>query len=227
MKVFATALALMAGSAVAHTIDAYIPHDCFYEDTYLYGKTDGTKVSDYLNMTGLDAYAHKLVQVTACRNNQSGLLSGVTTKWAKWENGAQVDAQNLNMIGKMSALYHWSDSLNLDDARDYTIQQYWFQEAEPSQEQEYLSFDIGSSSWASQRQTLFNNADTNGDGSLDRTEGADFLSRVRPLDFKDEILDTRAERVDQHYDAILALSGGSSMSFNDYQALESQMKSWY
>ena len=88
MKLLATALALSAGQALAHTdYSVYIPFDCYSEDDNMYGNPDGSKVSDYLTMTGLDAYAHQLSQVTACVNRETGLLSGVTTSWAKWNNG--------------------------------------------------------------------------------------------------------------------------------------------
>ena len=232
MKLLATALALTAGQALAHTdYSVYIPFDCYSEDDNMYGNPAGSKVSDYLTMTGLDAYAHKLSQVTACVNRETGLLSGVTTSWAKWNNGVQSDVKRLNIIGNMSGLYHFNDGVSVSDEADYILQQYWFQEAEPTQEQDYLQFafenTIGSSQWTADRQALFDAADLNGDGALDRDEGREFLRKARPLDNKTEILDTRFERVDRHYSAALALSGSSSMSLNDYKKLEETMQKWY
>ncbi len=231
MKLLATALALSASTAFAHTDYAtYIPFDCYSEDDVLYGDATGSKVSDYLTMTGLDAYAHKLVQVTACTNKETGLISGITTSWAKWNNGVQSDVKRLNIIGRMSGLYEFESNSFSNDA-DYILQQYWFQEAEPTQEQDYLQFNnestIGSSTWTADRQPIFDAADLDGNGKLSREEGRQFLRKVRPLDNKTEVLDTRFERVDRHFSAATALSNSTEMSFNDYKALEEQMQKWY
>lgn len=139
--------------------------------------------------------------------------------------------KRLNIIGNMSGLYEFNDGVSVSDEADYILQQYWFQEAEPTQEQDYLQFafenTIGSTTWTADRQALFDAADLNGDGSLNREEGREFLRKARPLDNKTEILDTRFERVDRHYSAALALNGSSSMSLNDYKKLEETMQKWY
>ena len=135
MKLLATALALTAGQALANqNYTTYIPFDCYREDGVVYGNPAGNKVSDYVTMTGLDAYAHKLVGVTACKDNNTGLISGITTTWAKWSNGSQTDIKRLNIIGKLSGLYDFEDdsSAAINETADYILQQYWFQEASPT-----------------------------------------------------------------------------------------------
>lgn len=127
MKLLATLLALGAGQAYADTEYAtYIPIDCYSEDTAMSGNPNGNLVSDYRSMTGLDAYSHKLVGVTACVDNKKQIISGITTKWAKWSNGQQTDVKRLNIIGKLSGLYHFSDGTSVNDDGDELLQRYWF-----------------------------------------------------------------------------------------------------
>ena len=121
-----------------------------YETDYIHGNESNSKVSDLLTMTGLDARNHDLVQVTACVNQSTGLLSGVTTSWAKWSGGVQTDVKRLNIIGQMSGLYHFNDSVSVSEEADYTLQEYWFQEASPVQEEWYRDLVIDSD-WTSER----------------------------------------------------------------------------
>jgi len=139
----------------------------------------------------------------------------------------------------MTGLYHFDDGLSVSDENDIILQEYWFQEASPDQKQDYLTngfgfFDsIGSSGWSSPRQDLFERADLDGNGKLNREEAHQFLRKVRMMDrssyaspaFDD--LDTRYERVDRHFRAINALANSSEISFNDYKKLEETMHDWY
>ena len=98
MKYLATALALSAGQALAQDYATYIPFDCYSEDIQVYGNETPNKVSDYLTMTGLDAYAHQLYEVTVCWNNDTDLITGVTTSWAKWVGGSPTDITRLKIL---------------------------------------------------------------------------------------------------------------------------------
>lgn len=79
MKLFAAALA----AAQAAAVETYIPYDCYSEAGRYFGQKTDNKVSDMDIMTGLDAYAHRLVGMTLCLSMETNLISGVTTKWAK------------------------------------------------------------------------------------------------------------------------------------------------
>lgn len=231
MKYLATALALSAGQALAQDYATYIPFDCYSEDIQVYGNETPNKVSDYLTMTGLDAYAHQLYEVTVCWNNDTDLITGVTTSWAKWVGGSPTDITRLNIIGRLSGLYHWNDGRNVSDATDYLLQQFWFQDADQLQEQHYrymgYSNEIGSSAWTSARQTYFSSADLDGNGTLNRAEAHEFLKKVRPHDGKIDNLDTRYEKVNRHFDTATSLAGTSEMSFNAYTDLENWMLTQY
>ncbi len=95
-------------------------------------------------MIGLDAYKHKLTMVTVCTDLCSDMIQGVMTSWAKWVDGEQTDVKRLNIIGKMSGLYYYDDSVaytaagvTVPEEADTYMQLYWFQEASPHNEQLY------------------------------------------------------------------------------------------
>ena len=99
----------------------------------------------------------------------------------------------LNLLGRLSGLYHFDDNaalsasgVSLTDAQDILFQQYWFQEATKTQMMCYQikSFDgdMEEPEWTTTRQEIFNRADLNGDGTLNRDESREFLGHVRKLD---------------------------------------------
>ena len=135
MKYFASALAL-AGLASAHSgFEAEIAFDCYYECERTMGDwatSKDTKVSDLLTMTGLDANSHELTQITACRNERTGLISGITSSWAKWSGGEPTDIKRLNLIGKMHGLHHFDNGLSVSADNEIILEEYWYQEADLS-----------------------------------------------------------------------------------------------
>ena len=54
MKLLTSALGIFA-AAQAYEWETYIPYDCFKESKFSFGNMDGTKISDYTTMLGLDA----------------------------------------------------------------------------------------------------------------------------------------------------------------------------
>ena len=149
-------------------------------------------------------------------------------------------------MGNMSGMYHYDDAsvissiTQLTEAQDMALQQYWFQEASPSQQECYriksVDADMEGAEWTSTRQEIFNRADLNGDGQLNRDESREFLAHVRELDRYNkwlgtsifEALDSHYERLDRHFNAAASLSSpNDSMSFQDYVNVEKVMEAWY
>jgi len=154
--------------------------------------------------------------------------------------------QRLNVVGQISGLYHYDDAsvissiTQLTEAQDLALQQYWFQEASPAQQECYriksVDADMDGVEWTTTRQAIFSRSDLNGDGQLDRDESREFLATVRELDRTNtlsadpywEVLDTHYERIDRHFTAAALLSQPSdSMTFQDYVNVEKIMMAWY
>ena len=146
----------------------------------------------------------------------------------------------------MSGLYHYDDNAvigsvtSLSDAQDIVFQQYWFQEAHPTQRECYriksVDGDMDVAEWTATRQELFNRADLNGDGQLNRDESREFLAKVRVLDRqsiyitddRSQELDIQYERLDRHFMATAVLTSPSdSFGFQDYVNVEKIMMAWY
>ena len=147
----------------------------------------------------------------------------------------------------MSGLYHFDDSaalsasgVSLTEAQDILFQQYWFQEADKTQMACYQvkSFDgdMEEPEWTATRQEIFNRADLNGDGALNRDESREFLGHVRKLDRTNkhnahttwENIDNQYERLDRHFLAAASLSSPvDAMSFANYVSTEKVMMAWY
>ena len=140
MKLIGAALAVSAAQAfdfeyADHT--PMIPYDCYSETPRLYGSENGNYVSDRDLMIGLDAYEHQLTRVTVCKDTCEGNIQGVMTTWAKWVDGVPTDEKRLNIIGKMTGLYYYDDSVayaaagvTVPEEADTYMQYYWFQEAD-------------------------------------------------------------------------------------------------
>lgn len=120
------------------------------------------------------------------------------------------------------------------------MQQYWFQEASPSQKECYriksVDADMDEPEWTATRTEIFNRADLNGDGQLNRDESREFLATVRVLDRMNTIetdpywqeLDKQYERLDRHFMAAAVMSSPSdTFGFADYVNVEKIMMTWY
>ena len=251
MKLLGAALVAGAAQAIDYNYnvyglqDAFIPYDCYGETNRLYGAQKGNYLSDRTLMTGLDAYKHKLTKVTACVDQCSQKVQGVMTTWAKWVDGEQTDVKRLNIIGKMSGLYYYDDSVayaaagvTVPEEADTHMQLYWFQEASPLFEQMYAvnRFEgrLFTDAWRTPRQEMFGYADLDGSGSLNEAEAKEFLRKVREYDGKyrdaGDTIDHNVlyERVDRHWKACTKLAGTpDSMTFADYENLEKITNAWF
>jgi len=146
----------------------------------------------------------------------------------------------------MSGLYHYDDNsvvggiTSLTESQDIVMQQYWFQEASPAQKECYriksVDADMDEAEWTATRTEIFNRADLNGDGQLNRDESREFLATVRVLDRMNTIesdpywqeLDKQYERLDRHFMAAAVMSSPSdTFGFADYVNVEKIMMTWY
>jgi hypothetical protein len=80
----ALAVGLMTSEYALAAIEK--PFDCYREQTSLYGKDEGIKVTDKFIMTGLDAYKSKLAAITGCYDSYADKITGIFTVWGNWEN---------------------------------------------------------------------------------------------------------------------------------------------
>ena len=72
---------LAAQSAYAAEQQVHIPFDCYKESERVYGKKQGNRKSDIDLISGLDAGFSRLTTLTACIDNDTNLISGVTTSY--------------------------------------------------------------------------------------------------------------------------------------------------
>lgn len=189
MKLLTSALGIFAAAHAHKELykwETYVPYDCYSESKFSFGNQEGTKVSDYTTMLGLDAAKDQLVGITACRDVRTSKITGLTTRWGQWANGVVTQEKRLNLVGRMSGLYHFDDNsalsssgVSLTEAQDILFQQYWFQESDSDQMCWYqivdFDGDLQEAEWTATRQEIFNRADLNGDGSLNRDESREFL----------------------------------------------------
>ena len=112
LKLLSPSLGL-AVLTLAASDDQFIPFDCHQPSSRSYGNPTGNLISDKNIISGLDIQNHKLVQIAGCQDNNTKTLSGLTTSWAKWENGDQTDLVRLNVIGSMESLYEYDHNLPL------------------------------------------------------------------------------------------------------------------
>lgn len=105
MKLLTAALGLLATAYGAQVENPHIPFDCHQESDRVYGKAEGTFVSDKDLISGLSVLDHKLVQIAGCTDLSTRTLTGVVTTWAKWQNGQQTDLLRMNLVGTLSAVY--------------------------------------------------------------------------------------------------------------------------
>lgn len=132
-----------------------------------------------------------------------------------------------------------SSITQLTEAQDLAMQQYWFQEASWDQRESYrvksVDGDMDAPEWTATRREVFNRADLNGDGQLNRDESREFLGKMRVLDRLNAVnnnvateIDTHYERLNRHFTAAAVLSSPSdSMGFDDYVNVEKIMMAWY
>ena len=115
MKLLTSALGIFA-AAQAQNWETYIPYDCFSESEFSFGNKDGTLVSDYTTMLGLDAANHQLIGITGCKDTVTNKITGLTTRWGKWNSGVVSDEVRLNIVGRLSGLYEFDDDSVLSAA---------------------------------------------------------------------------------------------------------------
>ena len=85
---FAAMGMLFAHEAQAQRVN-HIPLDCYAEGERVYGKKQGNRLSDLDLISGLDANSHRLTSLTACIDNYTNLISGVTTNYGIW-SGTEI-----------------------------------------------------------------------------------------------------------------------------------------
>lgn len=244
MKLLA-ALSVAATLALAHeNQQVHIPYDCYSKSDRIYGQQNGDHIDDMTVMTGLDALNHRLSAVTACRDLNTKLLSGITTIWSQFDAaGNASNTVRLNLIGQLSEYYHYNEAAALGalgvggivEANPFQFQAYWFQESAPDKEQFYKqrAFDNAINTnlrdWNTIREAHFNDADFDGNGSLNQDEAREFLKRVRPIDGSTLNVDTRLEKMDRQFFAARLFNSGNptEMRYQDYVTLEKVMEAWY
>ena len=147
----------------------------------------------------------------------------------------------MNLLGRMSGLTEFDDSANsggyaLTADQELAFEQYWYQEASTNNKEFYrlgtaLGSGVGAGPWLAERQPIFDAADLNRDGSLTYDEAQDFYKNVRALDKKvvdpAHPSDYYQEEVDRAWEVASKLGAGASITFSDYQAVETIMQSWY
>ena len=255
MKLLAAAMGLAAATAVTmDPKDAYIPWDCYQESNQVYGNgdpADGSKETDKDRVSALDPVDHRLTHITTCEDRETGTLTGVTSIWAKWENGERTDIKRLNTIGAMSAMYEWDrngalveggeDPMNNEQL--WAFEPYWFQEAAPYSQRFYvdrsteLENDDNYAAWRLAHQTFFVDADTDGNGELSYAEADSFLNNVRTYQQNTGYVENWGQttgandisqyKKDRHW-AVLSLMSNptTSFTFQDWLRAEKAMEIW-
>lgn len=91
----------------------HIPFDCYTESERVYGKKQGNRKSDIDLISGLDAGSSRLTTLTACIDNDSNLISGVTTSYDLGKPdfdrvlGAEYSPKRMNIIGSLSGIHEF------------------------------------------------------------------------------------------------------------------------
>lgn len=167
------------------------------------------------------------------------LISGVTTTYAQWSNGQQINVYRMNVLGKMSASSDFDDNVALARAglgaltaeQNFAFKEYWYQEASPKGKELLDQRKItraNESAWKTEREDIFNQADLNGDSSLNKEEAYEFFKKVRTLDGYSDSASTSIEKLDRAWRAVQLLSAPSStMLMEDYFRMEQIMEAWY
>jgi len=235
---------VLAAADAAFAADAFIPYDCYTESVRLYGAPKGNKITDKELIAGLDINNSKLSAIAACTDMNTRLISGVTTTWGVWDGVANQwsDVKAMNTIGNMSGLQEYDDSaaastagVSLNEAANWALQAYWYQEASPDQKIFYATrkdnyeadSDLAEAATKT-RQNAFAAADTDNDELLTFDEAMKFYEVVRPLDGKDGATDVKIEKIERAFKVAANFNEPyDKMSFADYEGLEKLMEAAY
>lgn len=141
-------------------------------------------------ISGLDALNSQLISVTACVDNHTNLISGITTNYGVWNGDEPTDIKRMNILGNMSGLHKFNiDNAGLTGQQYKSFEKLWWKTASPDDE-EYMRnvtdggasglelplFPNGSNGVVSD---MFKRADVDRSGALNLKEFEQFWRGVR------------------------------------------------
>ena len=232
---------LAAQQAYAQEQVVHIPLDCYSESERVFGSKQGTRISDLNILSGLDALNSQLISVTACVDNNTNLISGITTNYGVWNGNEPTDIKRMNIIGNMSGLHKFNiDNAGLTGQQYKSFEKLWWKTASPDDE-EYMRnvTDGGASGIESGTDGLvadrFKRADVDRSGALNLKEFEMFWREVRDGErrFKtnentDYWEENFGEKMMAYFEACASLDGSQELcSQSNYETTVSTIKAWY
>lgn len=170
--------------------------------------------------------AHRMTAVTACVNNYTNLISGITTTYGTWTGSGKEAADatydedgkvvtravtadpyivknevRLNIYGNMSGIFDYdsTDPLKLKGQQKESFEKLWWKEAEPDNEEYFKAKQDRDGGWKNEVSRLWTLADGDRNKKLELIEFKRFYTELSEFENRWTQTDGLKDMTDETY----------------------------